>query len=52
MSKKLKDIVVKNRIYSFFIEIINIESFNPSNIKIDEHSSKNILFYSFTILDT
>ena len=45
MSNKVKDINVKNRTYYFFNDIINIENFDPSNIKIDEKSYKNILIY-------
>ena len=45
MSIKVKDIDMKNRTYSFFIDIINRKNFNPSNIKIDKKSSKNIFFY-------
>ena len=45
MSIKVKDIDMKNRTYSFFIDIINRKNFNASNIKIDKKSSKNIFFY-------
>ena len=45
MSNKIKDIDIKNRIYYFFNDIINIKNFNPNNIKIDEKSYKNILIY-------
>ena len=45
MSNKVKDINIKNRTYYFFNNIINIESFDPNNIKIDEKSYKNVLFY-------
>ena len=34
-----------NRMYQFFNDIINIETFDPNNIKIDEKSCKNILIY-------
>ena len=44
MSSKVKDISIKNRTYSFF-NIINLKSFNPDNIKIDERSCKNIVIY-------
>ena len=40
-----KDINIKNKIYYFFNDIINIENFDPDNIKIDENSYKNILIY-------
>ena len=43
MSNKVKDIDTKNRTYYFFNDIINIESFDPNNIKIDEESCKNIV---------
>ena len=43
MSNKFKDI--KNRTYHFFNDVINIEKFDPNNIKIDERSCKDILTY-------
>ena len=43
MSNKVKD--VKNRIYYFFNDIIDIENFDLNNIKIDEKSYENILIY-------
>ena len=43
MSNKVKDIHMKNRTYYFFNYIINIENFDPNNIKIDEKSYKKIL---------
>ena len=46
MSNKVKDIDMKNRTYYFSIDIIIIKNFDPSNIKIDEKSYKNILIYS------
>ena len=45
MSNKIKDIDIKNRTYYFFNDLINIKSFDPNNIKIDEKSYKNILIY-------
>ena len=45
MSNKVKDIDIKNRTYYFFNDTINIKSFDPNNIKIDEKSYKNILIY-------
>ena len=45
MSNKVHDIKVKNWIYYFFNDIIGIENFDSSNMKIDEKSSKNILIY-------
>ena len=43
MSNKVKDINIKNRQYYFFSDIINIENFDPNNIKVDEKSYENIL---------
>ena len=45
MSNKDKDINIKNQAYYFFNGIINIESFDPNNIKTDENSCKDILIY-------
>ena len=45
MINKVKDINIKNRTYYFFNDIIDIENFNPNNIKIDEKSCKDILIY-------
>ena len=45
MSNKVKDINIKNRTYYFSNDIINIENFDPNNIKIDKKSHKNILIY-------
>ena len=42
MSNKVRDIDIKNRTYYIFNNIINIENFDPNNIKIDEKSYKNI----------
>ena len=44
MSNKVKDVNIKNHTYYFFNDIINIKSFDPNNIKIDEKSYKNLLF--------
>ena len=38
MSKKVQDIHIKNRTYYFFNDIINIKTFDPDKIKIDEKS--------------
>ena len=43
MSNKFKDI--KNRTYHFFNDVINIENFDPNNIKLNEKSYKDILTY-------
>ena len=40
-----KDINIKNGIYYFFDDTIDIKDFYPNNIKIDEKSSKNIVIY-------
>ena len=45
MSNKVKDITIKSQTYYFFNDIIDIESFDSNNIKIDEKSYKNILIY-------
>ena len=53
MNNKFKDKDIKNRIYYFFDDI-NIKSFDPNKIKIDEKSYKNILTYYLgyvTIID-
>ena len=39
----IKDIDIKNRIYYFFDDIVNVKIFGSNNIKIDEKSYKNIL---------
>ena len=45
MSRKIKDIDIKNHTYYFFDDIINIKNFDPNEIKIDAKSYKNILIY-------
>ena len=45
MSDKVKDIDTKNHTCYFFDDITNIKTFDPSNIKVDEKSYKNILIY-------
>ena len=45
MSNKVKDISIKNRIYYFFNDIVNIERFDPNNVKIGKKSYRNILIY-------
>ena len=40
-----KEINIKNRTYYFFDDMINIKDFNPSLIKIDKKSYKNIGIY-------
>ena len=36
MSNKVKDIDIKNRTYNFFNDIIDVENFDPNNLKIDD----------------
>ena len=45
MGNKFRDIDIKNRIYSFSGNIINIENLDLNKIKIGEKSCKNILIY-------
>ena len=45
MSNKVKDVNIKKQSYYFFDGIINIKNFDPSNIKINKKSYKNILMY-------
>ena len=45
MSSKVKDIDIKNRIYYSFNDIINVNNFEPNNLKVYEMSYKNILIY-------
>ena len=45
MSNNVKDINIKTRTYYFFNDIMNIENFDPSNMKIDGKSYKIILIY-------
>ena len=45
MSNIVEDMVIKNRTYYFFNDIVNIKNFDPKNIKIDKKSYKNILIY-------
>ena len=41
----VKDINIKNHTYYFFGNITNLKDFDPNNIKINEKSYKNTLFY-------
>ena len=43
MNNKVKYIELKNCLYYFFDDIVNIKIFDSNNIKIDENSNKNIL---------
>ena len=45
MSNKVEDISIKNHIFFFLDDIINIKHFDPNSIKMDEKSYKNILIY-------
>ena len=45
MSNIIEDRNIKNRVYYFFDDIVNIKEFDPSNIKLDENSYKNILIH-------
>ena len=42
---KIKKIEIKNRIYYFYNDIINIEEFNSKVLKIDKKSYKDIDIY-------
>ena len=42
----IKQINIKNRTYFFFNDMINIKDFDPSLIKIDKKSYKNIDIYN------
>ena len=41
----IKQVNIKTRTYYFFNDTINIKDFNPSLIKIDKKSYKNIAIY-------
>ena len=43
MNNKVKHIELKNCLYYFFDDIVNIKIFDSNNIKTDENSNKNIL---------
>ena len=45
MSKKSKDIDIKNCTYYFFNDITDIKSFDPCNINIVEKLNKNIFIH-------
>ena len=45
MSRKVKEINIKNRTCYFSNDVIDVENFDPNNIKIDEKSYKNVLIY-------
>ena len=43
--RNIKQINTKNRAYYFFNDMINIKNYDPSLIKIDKKSYKNIGIY-------
>ena len=45
ISNKVKDIGIKICTYYIFNDIINIENFDPNNIKTNEKAQKNVLIY-------
>ena len=45
MSNKVEHINIKKQTYYILNDIINIENFDPNNIKIDKKSYKNIVIY-------
>ena len=50
MSNEVKDVDIKNRAYYFFNDNINIKSFDPSKVKIDDKSHKNhIKLFSYLL---
>ena len=48
MSNVVKDINIKNYTHYLFDDIININDFDPNNIKINEKLYKNIFIYYIT----
>ena len=42
---KIKQIEIKNRIYYFYNDIINIEEFDSNLLKVDKKSDKDIGIY-------
>ena len=45
MSNKVKDIDIKNHTYYFINDAINVQNFNPNNIRTDEKSYENTRIY-------
>ena len=41
----IKDINIKNRTYYFYDDMISIKNFDPSFLKLDKNSYKNIAIY-------
>ena len=42
----LKEIMIKNRTYYFYNDIIDIETFDPNMLKLDKKSYKNLDIYN------
>ena len=45
MGNKLKEIVMKNRTYAFFDDMIKTKNLDPNKVKKDEKSNKIVLIY-------
>ena len=45
MSNKVKDIDIKITAHNVANNVVNIQNFDPNNVKIDQKSYKNILIY-------
>ena len=45
MSKKFKEINMKNRTYYFFDDMIKIKNLDPNKTKIDKKSHKKFIYY-------
>ena len=52
MGNTVKDINIKNHVYYFFDDTINIKIFDPNNIKIDEKSYKKYSYLLYRICDS
>ena len=50
MSNKFKDISIENHTYYSFNDTINIKTFDPNNIKIDEKSYKTIHYIGYVMI--
>ena len=46
----IKEIIIKNRTYYFFDDMVSIEDFDPNLLKIDKRSYKNIDIITLDIL--
>ena len=44
--EKIKQINIKNRTYYFYNDIIDIETFDPSMLKLDKKSYKDLDIYN------